>query len=1135
MYYLKRLVLFFVFCYVSTISIAQNAATTAQDIADRKLGKTIFKKDVEPLFLQKVSPIYWKTIEDNIHKKYTAAGKIVLGTIKEKFIDQIRTVAFELCASTITDYPDSSFISHQLQKRFPDYDHRQLQLEVAVHYYYSKDIYAECEKAAGMLLHKYADKLTADQINDICWAYILVIGSSRSAFKEAVAQMAKIIVKEDPDYLDTYANLLYKSGDTIDALQWEEKAIELASKPDAGPRALKGVVANKEKMQKGEKTWMVDLLPAQKKSLDYAAISEWPTITSQKISNDGKYLFYTVYTRSNNKLIVKSTTSYWYREFNGIKDVTFTNNNPLLVFGIGKDSVGVLNLELDSLWYLKDVSSYELNKGNYDWLAYQSNSFSNELIVRNLTDGSETHYANISAYSFSPVGNALIIQKETSQKDILSLYYLDLASLQLKNIGKYNGITNIIFDQKGTQFAFLTNRSIKNSLVPVFYHYQFGRDSATLLLSPLSKGMENMSIVERGYCFSQSGDKFFFHIKQQEVQNKIENNRQTTARVKVLNYKDDSIQFIKKSRNFLAVLNLKNRDTVIRLSQHKDITISDPNETNNSDYLLATSNYFGNQAEYKWRKSAIPDLYLISTSDGQRKLLKHSFKGGNCKFSPTGKYLIWYDAQKRHWCTYDIIAMTERIITAKIPTLLYHENDFPDLPRPIGLAGWLEKDSSVLIYDQYDIWKVDPKGMQTPVCITNYYGNKNHIRLKYMNLDRFHDKVFHFQDTLILTAFDTDNKYSGFFELSTGSDPSLRKLIMSPKTYFPGISPNFNGLQRSTFPVKARDTNLYIISQMSSTDFINLYTTTDFSHFKSVSNLVPQQKYNWYTTELVEWKLENGRKERGILYKPEDFDPHKKYPIIFHFYEQNADGIYQFINPSLSNGVINIPWYASNGYLIFVPDIHYEMGYPGQSAYNSVVSAAKYLSKYLWVNSKKMGLQGHSFGGFETNYIISHCSLFAAAATSAGMSNIISEYGRMPTLERSQWYYEVRQGRIGASLWENPKLYIENSPVFNADKVTTPLFIMHNKNDYNVLFTQGTEWYCNLTRLNKKVWMVSYEDESHTIENYNNQLDYSIRLQQFFDHYLKDAPAPLWMTQGILLQNTTHDDGLGIDGSGTMP
>src|SRR5690606_21951368 len=202
------------------------------------------------------------------------------------------------------------------------------------------------------------------------------------------------------------------------------------------------------------------------------------------------------------------------------------------------------------------------------------------------------------------------------------------------------------------------------------------------------------------------------------------------------------------------------------------------------------------------------------------------------------------------------------------------------------------------------------------------------------------------------------------------------------------------------------------------------------------------------------------------LYKPSNFDPNKSYPIIFYFYERNADGLYTYKTPAPSASIINIPYFVSNGYLVFDPNIYYKDGEPGQSAYNSVVSAAQMLAKNKWVNSKKMAIQGQSWGGYQAAYLITRTNMFAAAGAGAPVANMTSAYGgiRWGSGMNRQFQYEKTQSRIGATLWQRPDLYIKNSPLFTADKVNTPLLLMHNDEDGAVPWYQSIEYFTALKR-----------------------------------------------------------------------
>lgn len=210
------------------------------------------------------------------------------------------------------------------------------------------------------------------------------------------------------------------------------------------------------------------------------------------------------------------------------------------------------------------------------------------------------------------------------------------------------------------------------------------------------------------------------------------------------------------------------------------------------------------------------------------------------------------------------------------------------------------------------------------------------------------------------------------------------------------------------------------------------------------------------------------------------------------------------------------------------PDIQYKVGHPGPSAYNCVVSAVQYLNRMPWVDSKRVGVQGHSFGGYEVNYLITHCHLFAAACAASGVSDLISSYANNLRGGYPIYHTEYGQGRIGATLWQRPDLYILNSPIFKADQVTTPLLMMQNKEDGAVPYAQGVELFTSLRRLGKRAWLLQYDGNGHSLNGGAASEDYTIRMTQFFDHYLKGAPAPKWMLEGIPVKRKGKENGFDL-------
>jgi dipeptidyl aminopeptidase/acylaminoacyl peptidase len=280
---------------------------------------------------------------------------------------------------------------------------------------------------------------------------------------------------------------------------------------------------------------------------------------------------------------------------------------------------------------------------------------------------------------------------------------------------------------------------------------------------------------------------------------------------------------------------------------------------------------------------------------------------------------------------------------------------------------------------------------------------------------------------------------------------------------------------------------------------------------------------------------------QGILYRPENFDSTKKYPLIFDYYERRSDELHEFLLPDFCTARIDIPYFVSNGYLVFVPDIYYRQGHNGEGACNAVLSAARYLSQFPWVDSTRIGLQGHSFGGWETSYLITHATLFRAACEVAGVSDQVSGYDELQGnrgTSRQDLYEGNSQGAsygYGVTPWTAPSLYMGNSPVFFADRVTTPLLIMHGDADHKVPFEQSVEWYLALHRAGKKVWFLQYQKEDHVLSRYADKLDFTVRMKQYFDYYLKGSPPPKWMTVGVPAYEKGAETGLELDRSGRLP
>ncbi len=329
--------------------------------------------------------------------------------------------------------------------------------------------------------------------------------------------------------------------------------------------------------------------------------------------------------------------------------------------------------------------------------------------------------------------------------------------------------------------------------------------------------------------------------------------------------------------------------------------------------------------------------------------------------------------------------------------------------------------------------------------------------------------------------------------------------------------------------VKAKNANIYGYTKEDFGHSPDLFTRLDDGTENKLSAINPQQSgYSWGSAELFNYKAYDGREATGMVFKPENFNPSRRYPMIAYFYERLSDSLYRYRPPAPVRSRLDISFFVSRGYLVFVPDIRYKTGYPGKSAYDYVVSGVRALVKKGWADSTKLGLQGQSWGGYQIAYLVTRTKLFAAAWAGAPVANMTSAYGgiRWETGINRQFQYEKSQSRIGATLWEKQQLYIENSPLFYVPRITTPLVIMSNDDDGAVPWYQGIEMFTAMRRFGKKVWLLNYNGEKHNLEERKNKKDLSIREQQFFDWLLKGEKPTRWITDGVPAIEKGRDWGL---------
>jgi len=858
---------------------------------------------------------------------------------------------------------------------------------------------------------------------------------------------------------------------------------------------------------------------AQKPALTMEALKEWQNVGLDEISRTGAYVSYQIVcsSGSNAQVVVASTDGKWHKDLGSVSDIGFSGDERYFFYVFGKDSLKRLRTGSDSSEFFGTGQSMKLfSSGEKGWITYLQNGTNDSVGIIDINTSRRLSFGNIKEYILDPRGAFLLLKQLDPRDSSIHIRLVDLNAGSIVDIwsgSNDDDAVDFTFDQAGGQVAFLVRKRRMGDNTYELWAYSQGHTKASSLVtnSDLSD-YKGLRLARSRLVFGSNGGQLFFGMSPIESKRHSE----STVKMEIWSYLDPQLKSAQErwgNMNMLyyGVVDLTNR-RVVRLEGQNELLIDSAGNYALVKHWLG----FDGMSEASWNGFARESVYLVCTRDGSRRKL--NVHAGDrlvaAAFSAGGRWVVYFDYAKRNYFSYEISTGITRNITRGIHTVwTVSENERPE-PKVAWNPGrytWLYNDRAVLIYDNFDIWQVDPQGIMAPLNVTNRYGIKHSLKFE-IAVD---------QSTLLrssqrrggycfVRAFNKRSKNMGFYkvQLDIQNGPSL--CVMGPYVYG-----NWAGYGKAiSMPIKAGSSLLFITIRQSAVQAPNLFATRDFRHFIQLSDIEPQRKYNWLTSELWKWKTFDGGSSTGILYKPENFDSTKKYPVIFDYYERRSDELNLYITPRPAADRINIAWFVSNGYLVFAPDIDYRSGAPGPSALNSIGSAAAYLARFHWVNRHKMGVQGHSFGGYETEYVITHTGIFAAACSASGFCDLVSWYLANPRGSYGMFWSEQDQGRLMTTLWATPERYIRNSPIFSADKVTTPLLMMNNKSDGNVSIMQGVEFFSALRRLGRRVWMLDYEDQRHSLTGEAAE-DYTKRMTQFFDHYLKDAPAPEWMTRPV--------------------
>lgn len=922
-------------------------------------------------------------------------------------------------------------------------------------------------------------------------------------------------------------------------------------------------------------------LSAQKIPLDNNAYDGWKSLSSQFVSDDGKWVTYVINPQQGDGWL------YIFDVFTGRKDsvargerAVFSPDSKYLIYQVipsfaetrqakkkklkddklPKNSLEIRLCSNNEVTRIPRVKSFAVAEKNSYWMAYlmekkeagskeikpagdttraavpvapkkkkTAEAKGTELVIYNPLLKKEYRYQDVTEFVVTKDGKTISFLQsipDTTKTENFRVNIFDTQKEIVKIVFEGRGsIRKLSNDRVGNMISFIY--SADTSKVKVYDLWLSGKfEKSIKIIDSSNPAMPaGWSVSENGnITFSDDGNRLFFGTAAKPMKEPEDTLlEEEKYRLDIWSWEDDLLQPVQKKqldqekkRTWMAVFNVNN-GLMFQLAD-TNIPVVRTFQKGNNPIALGSSDLKYRRSS-SWDGSTSTDYYYINISTGAKTPLLEKCSS-RAYMSPSCKYLLYWDNEGKGWISVPVGGGVKKNLTIAVKVPLYDElNDVPDNPSPHGIAGWMEDEKHVLVYDRFDIWALDLNGVESPVNITSNFGRINNLRFRYIKLDQEAEFISN-KELMYLAAFNYKTKEAGFYTLKPGKTSDPIKLILEKAS-----------IQGELSKAKEADTFLWQKGNFSTSPELYL-SDGNLGGVRRISVTNPQQsKYNWGNAELVEWMSFDRQKLQGILYKPEDFDPDKKYPMIVYFYERSSDGLYSYIVPVPSASRINITYAVSNGYLLFVPDIPYVVGYPGQSCYNAVVSGTySLLDKYSFIDKDRLGLDGQSWGGYQIAWLVTQTDLFACAYAGAAVSNMISAYGgiRWESGISRMFQYEHTQSRIGGTLWEKPVQFIENSPIFFVPKINTPLLLMNNDADGAVPWYQGIEFITALRRLDKPAWMLSYNDEAHNLVKRANRKDISIRKMQFFDHYLKGVGMPFWMKYGISQTEKGKIDGYEI-------
>ena len=904
--------------------------------------------------------------------------------------------------------------------------------------------------------------------------------------------------------------------------------------------------------------------PGTKKVLGLADIARWKRISGTALSPDGKWLTYAYSpNEGDDTLFVRALDGNKLYTIPGGSGAQIADDSRHVGYFVsppsgrggrggrggggggggrggapGTPAAGrhfeLLDVATGERYEVPDAATFKFSKGS-KFVAVRANKANAQaknngadLVLRELASGITQNIGNVGSYDFDDAGRMLAYTVDAAERIGNGVYVVDLATSQSKvlnsAVADYDQLT---WGDKNLSLAVLRGDKKKENLqrdnALLVWKDVSGMKPAVVEYDPAKDGAFPKTYVLSemgGLRWTRDGSRIYVGLKEQEADpGTPAPGADPKANVDVWHWKDaevQSVQIVRLAQERRATLPAAFNVASGKLVRISDEVMRNVTPTPDPRYALGRvdTTY---RTEVQWGGSK-SDYYRVNTETGERSLIDRGITR-TMGSSPDGKTFLYL--KNKQIVAYNLeSAKGTALGSAEKISFIDAEDDHP-YEKPIyGVAGWSKDGKSVIVNHRFDLYSLPLDGGKA-VNLTGGEGDKGQIVFRLVRLDRAggggrggrgganfgqqdaeEDQGVDLTKPLLLSAYGEWTKKSGYYTVAPGGKPA--PLIFADEAI---------GQAQ-----KATQADRVVFTKQSFTETPDLWVSnSSFASPTKVTDANPFiTEYAWGSKRLIDFKNSKGQRLQATLTLPANYQPGKKYPMLVYFYELLSNTHNQFPMPQYDDRP-HFAEYASDGYIVLQPDIVYETGKPGSSALDCVTSATKKVIEMGLADVDHIGIQGHSWGGYETSYILTHSKMFAAVVTGAPPTNLVSFYDETypGTGTLQQGIVEVGQVRMGTNPWDNLQLFEDQSAIYHVRDITAPFLILHGTADNAVDWHQGLELYGAARRNGKKVILLSYPGEPHHLARKENQKDFQERMKQFFDHYLKGTPAPKWMTDGV--------------------